>query len=181
MYVCVNFFLETIKAIGDVVADGYYLKEGFKKKAQEYDESLGISKGVKDTVAAVDSTLGLSTMLGQASTFVSGQFKKIDEQAGLSKIATTAVSEANDLVNVVSENSYVSSTFSLFRGWGSSIAKAYNAIYNESAAAIEARQKEEAEEEDKEVVEEENNNGNDGDDEKDSTDEKEGVNCTKTN
>lgn len=138
------------------MADGYYLKEDIKKKAQEYDESLGISKAFGETVSAVDNTLGISTFWGQASSYVSEQFKKIDEQAGLSKIASTAVSETNDLVNTVSKNSYVSSTFSMFRGWGSSIAKAYNAIYNESAAAIEARQKES-----------DDPNGGDADDEKD--------------
>ena len=124
------------------MADGYYLKEDIKKKAQEYDESLGISKTIGETARAVDNTLGISSIWGQATSYVSEQFKKIDEQAGLSKIASTAVSETNDLVNTVSKNTYVSSTFSMFRGWGSSIAKAYNAIYNESAAAIEARQKE---------------------------------------
>lgn len=138
------------------MADGYYLKEDIKKKAQEYDESLGISKTIGETARAVDNTLGISSIWGQATSYVSEQFKKIDEQAGLSKIASTAVSETNDLVNAVSKNTYVSSTFSMFRGWGSSIAKAYNAIYNESAAAIEARQKEN-----------EDSNGGDADDEKD--------------
>lgn len=102
-------------------------------------------------------------MLGQATSYVSGQLKKIDEQTGLSKIASTAVSETNDLVSAVSNNSYVSSTFSMFRGWGSSIAKAYNAIYNESAAAIEARQKENEEQLN-------NNSDNDDDDVNDDSD-----------
>lgn len=124
-------------------------------------------------MSAVDNTFGLSSMLGQATSYVSGQLKKIDEQTGLSKIASTAVSETNDLVSAVSNNSYVSSTFSMFRGWGSSIAKAYNAIYNESAAAIEARQKENEEQLNNNS---DNNNDNSSDDiysEREADDEKE--------
>lgn len=59
----------------------------------------------------------------------------------------------------------------MFRGWGSSIAKAYNAIYNESTAAIEARQKENEEQNvsEKEEYDEDDDEGSDGgeaDDEK---------------
>lgn len=106
-------------------------------------------------------------MLGQATSYVSGQLKKIDEQTGLSKIASTAVSETNDLVSAVSNNSYVSSTFSMFRGWGSSIAKAYNAIYNESAAAIEARQKENEEQLNNNSDKDDANNNSDDDNDND--------------
>lgn len=110
------------------MADGRLISEDLKK----YDEAMGISKGIKESAAAVDNTLGLSSAFAAASSFVGSQLKEIDQQTGISQAAGKLMAE-------VSESPYFASTFSLFRGWGASITKAYNAVYKESNSILEEK------------------------------------------
>lgn len=63
-----------------MMADGYLITEDLKK----YDKELGLSEGIKNSVTAVDNTLGLSSAFSAASNFVSSQIKEIDQQTGIS-------------------------------------------------------------------------------------------------
>lgn len=110
------------------MADGYLIKEDLKK----YDEALGISEGIKSSAAAIDNTLGLSSAFNAATSFVGSQLKGIDQQTGISQAA-------GKLMEEVSESPYFASTFSLFRGWGASITKAYNAVCKESTSILEEK------------------------------------------
>lgn len=110
------------------MADGYLITEDLKK----YDKELGLSEGIKNSVTAVDNTLGLSSAFSAASNFVSSQIKEIDQQTGISQAA-------GKLMGEVSESPYFASTFSMFRGWGASISKAYNAVCRESTTILEGK------------------------------------------
>lgn len=130
--VCHHLFFFFLKVLGGIMADGYLAKEDLKKSAIEYDKALGLSEGIKSSAAAVDNTLGLSSAFSAASSFVSTQFKEIDQQTGLSQAAGSLMGE-------VSESPYFASAFSMFRGWGASITKAYNAVCKESTSIIEEK------------------------------------------
>ena len=117
-----------VHKLGEIVADGRLMSEDLKK----YDEAMGISEGIKNGAAAVDNALGLSSAFTAASSFLGSQLKEIDQQTGISQAAGKLMSE-------VSESPYFASTFSMFRGWGASISKAYNAIYTESNTILEEK------------------------------------------